>query len=79
MELSLYVDNIIQPYAEYSLLMEADGYEPVNISGVEILSGRMSIQDIKLRPLLEGEMVKISLSPHIHFMVNIHLRLQKQK
>ena len=54
-ELSLYVDNIIQPYAEYSLLMEADGYEPVNISGVEILSGRMSIQDIKLRPLLEGE------------------------
>ena len=52
-ELSLYVDNIIQPYAEYSLLMEADGYEPVNISGVEILSGRMSIQDIKLRPLLE--------------------------
>lgn len=54
-ELSLDVDNIIQPYAEYSLLMEADGYEPVNISGVEILSGRMSIQDIKLRPLLEGE------------------------
>ena len=54
-ELSLYVDNIIQPYAEYSLLMEADGYEPVNMSGVEILSGRMSIQDIKLRPLLEGE------------------------
>lgn len=54
-ELSLYVDNIIQPYAEYSLLMEADGYAPVNISGVEILSGRMSIQDIKLRPLLEGE------------------------
>lgn len=54
-ELSLYVDNIIQPYAEYSLLMEADGYEQVNISGVEILSGRMSIQDIKLRPLLEGE------------------------
>lgn len=54
-ELSLYVDNIIQPYAEYSLLMEADGYESVNISGVEILSGRMSIQDIKLRPLLEGE------------------------
>ena len=54
-ELSLYVDNIIQPYAEYSLLMEADGYEPVNISGVEILSGRMSIQDIKLRPLLEGK------------------------
>lgn len=54
-ELSLYVDNIIQPYAEYSLLMEADGYEPVNISGVEILSGRMSIQDIKLRPLLDGK------------------------
>lgn len=52
-ELSLYVDNIIQPYAEYSLLMEADGYESVNISGVEILSGRMSIQDIKLSPLLE--------------------------
>lgn len=54
-ELSLEQDNIIQPYSEYSLLMEAEGYEPVNISGVEILSGRRSIQDIKLRPYEEGE------------------------
>ncbi len=54
-ELSLDENNIIQPYSEFSILTEADGYEPVNISGVEILSGRKSIQDIRLRPAAQDE------------------------
>ena len=49
-ELSLDANNIIQPYSEYSLLIQAAGYRPVNISGVEILSGNKSIQNIKLQP-----------------------------
>lgn len=54
-ELSLDRDNIIQPYSEYSVLAEAEGYEPVNISGVEILSGEQAVQNIRLRPLEPGE------------------------
>ena len=54
-ELSLDENNIIQPYSEYSVLTEAEGFEPVNVSGIEILSGRKSLQDIKLRPAVQSE------------------------
>ena len=30
--------NIVQPYSEYSILVEAEDYDPVDISGIEILS-----------------------------------------
>lgn len=49
-ELSLDANNIIQPYSEYTVLAEAEGFEPVDISGIEILSGTQALQDIKLRP-----------------------------
>ena len=49
-ELSLDANNIIQPYSEYSLLIQASGYKPINIAGVEILSGNKSIQNIKMQP-----------------------------
>ena len=43
-ELSLDESNIIQPYAEYSIYVEAPGYEPKDISGIEILSDTASMQ-----------------------------------
>ena len=46
-ELSLDRNNIIQPYSEYSVLAEAEGYDPVNIAGVEILSGEQAVQNIR--------------------------------
>ncbi len=49
-ELSLDANNIIQPYSEYTIVTEAEGYEPVSVSGIEILSGRKAIQEIKLSP-----------------------------
>lgn len=49
-ELSLDKNNIIQPYSEYTIVTEAEGYEPVSVSGIEILSGRKAIQEIKLMP-----------------------------
>lgn len=49
-ELSLDSNNIIQPYSEYSILAQAPGFRPVNISGVELLSENKSIQNIKMQP-----------------------------
>lgn len=49
-ELSLDANNIIQPYAEYSIYVDAPGYEPVDISGIEILSETDSVQPVTLIP-----------------------------
>lgn len=39
-----------QPYAEYTLSISADGYEPIIISGTELLPDVTAIQNIALRP-----------------------------
>lgn len=49
-DLSLTRDNIIQPYSEYSIYVTAEGYEPVDISGIEILTDTASVQEVKLTP-----------------------------
>lgn len=57
-ELSLDINNIVQPYSEYSILAEAEGFEPVDISGIEILSGTSAVQTVKMRPqneIMEGQ------------------------
>ncbi len=51
LEYSLDVNNEIQPYSEYTLQVEAPGYEPVSIAGAEILSSVTAIQNISLSPL----------------------------
>lgn len=50
-EYSLDRSNILQPYAEYTVLAQAEGFAPVNISGIQILSGEQAVQNIRLRPL----------------------------
>ncbi len=54
-ELSLNEENIIQPYASYNILFEAEGFNPVMVSGTEILSGEQAIQQIKLTPGNTGD------------------------
>ncbi|MDE5782623.1 MAG: peptidoglycan-binding protein [Lachnospiraceae bacterium] len=54
-EWSLNVDNIRQPYAEYTINVSADGYEPTNISGIEVLADTTSIQNVNLNPIEPGE------------------------
>ena len=49
-DLSLTKDNIIQPYSEYSIYVTAEGSEPVDISGIEILTDTASVQEVKLTP-----------------------------
>ena len=53
-ELSLTEDNLIMPYSEYSIYVTADGYEPIDISGIEILSETSSVQEVKLTPVEPG-------------------------
>ncbi|MDE6253797.1 MAG: peptidoglycan-binding protein [Lachnospiraceae bacterium] len=54
-EWSLNVENIRQPYAEYTINVSADGYEPTNISGIEVLADTTSIQNVNLNPIEPGE------------------------
>ncbi|WP_274954625.1 peptidoglycan-binding protein [Anaerostipes butyraticus] len=40
-----------QPYAEYTVKISAPGYEPVTVSGAQILSGVRGIQNVRMQPL----------------------------
>lgn len=42
--------SIIQPYSEYNLLVEAEGFDPLEISGTEVLSGSTALQPAALTP-----------------------------
>ena len=52
-ELSL-EPGIIQPYSEYNLTVEAEGFDPVEVSGTEILADSTAIQPVSLTPAGEG-------------------------
>ena len=54
-ELSLTEDNLIMPYSEYSIYVTAEGYDPIDISGIEILSETSSVQEVKLVPSKPGD------------------------
>ena len=43
------------PYSEYNLTVEAPGYEPVLVTGVEVLPDVTAVQDIRMTPLETSE------------------------
>lgn len=45
----------MQPYSEYNFSITAPGYEPLTISGAEILANQLALQDIRLKPVIESE------------------------
>lgn len=49
--LSLDPDTTIQPYSEYNITVTAEGYEPVSVSGSELLADQLSLQPIVMNPL----------------------------
>ncbi|MCM1089853.1 MAG: peptidoglycan-binding protein [Muribaculum sp.] len=49
--LSLDPDAAVQPYSEYNITVTAEGYEPVLVSGSELLPDRLSLQPIVMNPL----------------------------
>lgn len=62
-ELSLEPENeTFQPYSEYDVEVNAEGFEPVTINGVQIFSGTLAIQNVRLRPF-DGEEDIINIQP----------------
>jgi len=53
----------IQPYTDYNITVEAEGYEPALVSGTEILPDRVAIQQIKLAPSTQTEEEQIVVIP----------------
>lgn len=56
-ELSLEPGDI-RPYAEYDLAVSAEGYEDVNVSGTEVLSNAIALQNIRMNPVADPGEVK---------------------
>ncbi len=55
LEYSLNPEIEEQPYAEYTLDVRAPGFEPMSISGAEILPNVTAIQNVRLRPLTQDD------------------------
>lgn len=55
LDLSLTPDATQQPYSEYNISVTAEGYEPVLVSGSEILADELSLQPIRMNPLAATE------------------------
>lgn len=54
-----------QPFSEYTITVNAPGYEPFSVSGSEIMSGKLSLQGINLRPLTpDGIPTNIVIPPN---------------
>lgn len=55
LEYSMEPEQSMQPYAEYTVEVEADGYRPVSIEGVDVFSGELSLQNVRMEPLEVSE------------------------
>ena len=53
----------IQPYAEYTLHITAPGFEPVTISGTQLLSAQTATQTIRMRPLEQEQAPDVVVIP----------------
>ena len=51
LEYSMEPEQPVQPYAEYTVEVEAEGYQPVSIEGVDVFSGELSLQNVRMEPL----------------------------
>lgn len=59
----------IRPYAEYNIEVTAEGYEPVQIFGSQLLAGEYSLQSVRMNPLettQENEKIVV-IPPHTLF------------
>lgn len=64
LNLSLSPDPPEQPYSDYNISVTAEGYEPVLVSGSEILADELSLQPIRMNPLAStDEAEKIVIIP----------------
>lgn len=69
LELSLTPNPSEQPYTDYNISVTAEGYEPVLVTGSEILPGELSLQPISMNPLevTEEEEKLVDIPAHTLF------------
>ncbi|WP_333651055.1 peptidoglycan-binding protein [Lacrimispora sp.] len=58
--------GLIQPYSEYSLLIRAQGFEPVEVSGTEILAETLALQPVRMIPVADA------VSPDVPIVIPDH-------
>lgn len=58
--------SLIQPYSEYSLLIRAQGFEPVEVSGTEILAETLALQPVRMIPVADA------VSPDVPIVIPDH-------
>lgn len=65
-EYSLEPESERQPYSEYNITVTAPGYEPVLVTGSEMLADTTSLQPIRMNPLevTEEEEKRVVIPPH---------------
>lgn len=57
-----------QPHSEYTFQIQADGFEPLSISGAELFSGSLALQDVRLSPLkASGDFQNYTIPAHTLF------------
>ncbi|HKM35078.1 MAG TPA: peptidoglycan-binding protein [Lachnospiraceae bacterium] len=59
-------ESEVQPYANFNLIITAPGFEPVTISGSELLADTTSFQSVRMNPLevTEEEEKRVVIPPH---------------
>ena len=62
-EYSLDPESETQPYSEYTLKVSAPGFEPITISGIQLLSGQTALQNIRMRPLAPSQIPDVIVIP----------------
>ena len=65
LELSM-APSEVQPYAEYTISITAQGYRPVNISGIDVLPEELSLQNVEMdaEDSAASERDNVVIGPH---------------
>jgi peptidoglycan hydrolase-like protein with peptidoglycan-binding domain len=58
--------SLIQPYSEYTLMVRAPGFEPVAISGTQILAETIALQPVRMTPIVD------EVSPDVPVVIPDH-------
>lgn len=53
-----------QPYAEYSIIVQAEGFREIEISGIEVMSGQLSEQPVQMQAVEGAAQNNIVIGPH---------------
>lgn len=53
-----------QPYAEYSIIVQAEGFREIEISGIEVMSGQLSEQPVQMQAVEGASQNNIVIGPH---------------